>query len=374
MKKHLLAIAALAVVSGTVAAQNVTVYGTMDAGIQSSTKANATGDNQTKMLTGGLYATVWGLKGTEDLGGGMKANFNLEGYFTNNDGAGQIFGGLFGRAANVSLAGSAGEIKLGKQLDPHFLVGFAATDPRGAKETNSGLITWLTGNHVNVAAPTSATQAAGSGSATTSGNNTTSLSNIFLGNAVAYYGSFNGLNVGAAYALGGVAGANSQNSTISVGANYSVAGLTIAGGYSDDKGNVDSDTGKRQAKRWSIGAGYQVTSDIKLKANYMEAKQNNASGVEYIKNEVFGGGIEYKPNANNLVTVAYYDGKNKLGTNDTSKTWLVSEEYSLSKRTTLYGLVANNKGGSGFTYASSMTNTVANATNTVFQLGVAHRF
>jgi predicted porin len=374
MKKHLLAIAALAAISGSVAAQSVTVYGTMDAGIQSSTKANAAGDSQIKMLTGGLAATVWGLKGTEDLGGGMKANFQLEGYFTNNDGAGQIFGGLFGRMANVSLSSSAGEIKLGKQLDPHFLVGFAATDPRGAKETNSGLITWLTGNHVNVATPTSGTQSVGSDGTTTAGHNTTSLSNIFLGNAVAYYGSFNGLNVGVGYALGGVAGDSSQNSTTSVGANYSVAGLTIAGGFSEDNGNVDTNTSKQQAKRWSIGAGYQVTSDIKLKANYMEAKQNNTSGVEYVKNEVFGVGVEYKPNAKNLVSVAYYDGENKLRTNDTSKTWLVSNEYSLSKRTTLYGLVAGNKGGSGFQYASSMLNTLANQTNTVFQLGVAHRF
>jgi len=373
MKKHLLAIAALAAVSGSVAAQNVTVYGTMDAGIQSSTKANAAGDNQTKMLTGGLAATVWGLRGSEDLGGGLKANFNLEGYFTNNDGAGQIFGGLFGRMAYVGLSGNAGSLQLGKQLDPHFLVGFAATDPRGAKETNSGLITWLTGNHVNVGTPTSASQTIASNGTVTTGNNTTSLSNIFLGNAVAYYNSFNGLNVGAAYALGGVAGANNQNSAISFGANYSVAGLTVAGGWSQDNGN-NTDTNKMKAERWSIGAGYQVTGDVKVKANYMEATQKNASGVEYVKNEVFGVGVEYKPNAANLITVAYYDGKNKYGTNDTSKTWLVSEEYSLSKRTTLYGLVASNKGGSGFSYAASMLNTVANSTNTVFQLGVAHRF
>jgi predicted porin len=373
MKKHLLAIAALAAVSGSVAAQNVTVYGTMDAGIQSSTKVGDARDNQTKMLTGGLYATVWGLKGTEDLGGGMKANFNLEGYFTNNDGAGQAFGGLFGRMAYVGLSGSAGSLQLGKQLDPHFLVGFAGTDPRGAKETNSGLITWLTGNHVNVGTPTSGNQTIGSNGDVTTGNNTTSLSNIFLSNAVAYYNSFNGLNVGVAYALGGVAGANSQNSSTSLGANYSVAGLTVAGGWSQDNGN-NADTDRMKAQRWSIGAAYQVTSDAKIKANYMEAKQKDSSGVEFVKNEVFGVGVEYKPNAANLITVAYYDGKNKHGSDDTSKTWLVSEEYSLSKRTTLYGLVATNKGGSGFSYAASMLNTVANGTNTVFQLGVAHRF
>ena len=373
MKKHLLAIAALAAVSGTVAAQNVTFYGTLDGSVKTTTGGAAT---TTKFESGGLYATVWGLKGTEDLGGGLKAGFNLEGYFDTGTGGDQAFGGVFGRAANISVTGSAGTLKVGKQLDPAFLVGFAATDPRGAKENLSGLITWATGNNIYLSHPPLTGPYQGfsnyAGSSVTGGN-TNSVSNIFLNNAVSYTVSMNGLTASLGYSVGGKAGDTSANSVVSLGALYTISGFTVTGSYSEDKGSVANDTGKGKAERWSVGAGYKI-GDVNVKANYMEAKANDGTGVLGIKNEVYGVGVEYNINPANLLTVAYYDGKNKVLANDTSKTWIISNEYSFSKRTTLYGAIAGNKGGSGFTNAANMFNTERGMTNTSYQVGVAHRF
>ena len=368
MKKHLLAIAALAVVSGTVAAQNVTMYGVIDNGIQTQSKTTANAGSKTSMQQGGLVATVWGFTGSEDLGGGLKASFDLQGYIATDTGVGNQFGGVFGRASWVALSSSAGTLKLGKQLDPAVLA-FASTDPRGLKETQSGLITWYTGADARQSA------SAGDG---TAGNhasvNYNQVANIFIANAVTYSNSFNGLNVGIGYSLGETAGDMKANSVQTLGVSYSASGATVSGSYSKNEGPVASNTGKYQSERSSFGLAYQVTPTVKVKANYMKAELNDANGLLTRDNEVYGYGVEYNWNPKNLLTVAYYDGENKKLANDTSKSIIVSNEYSLSKRTTLYALVSSHKGGSQYTEAASMGTTVRNETTTVTQLGIAHRF
>ncbi len=365
MKKHLLAIAALAVVSGTVAAQNVTVYGALDGGIEHQSRDAATGKSITKFGANNLQATVWGFRGTEDLGGGLKAGFNLESYVNTNDGSRNAFttgsngSDLFSRAANISLEGSVGKVVVGRQLDPAFLTGFAATDPRGARERNSGLITWATGAR--------------------SGTNTNQHANIFDSNAVSYYGGFGGLNVGLGYAFGGVAGDTTANSVTTVGANYSNSGVTVSGSYSQNKGATANATSNSEYTRWSTGIGYKVGA-VNLKANYMKMDVKNSSAVTISNNKTYGVGAEYQADAKNLVSVAYYDSKNdknSSGANisgDTSKTWIISDEYSLSKRTVLYATYSNNKGGTNFSQAADMLYTSAGKTNNVTQVGIVHKF
>ena len=90
MKKHLLALAALATVSGVAVAQNVTVYGFLDAGVyQTSNGSSTTGKSMTTMANGGghWFPSMLGFTGTEDIGGGLKANFNLQSSLMNNSGA-----------------------------------------------------------------------------------------------------------------------------------------------------------------------------------------------------------------------------------------------------------------------------------------------
>jgi predicted porin len=363
MKKHLLAIAALAAISGSVAAQNVTVYGVIDNAFQTQSKSGTTGTDGriTSMQRGGLVAPVWGFTGSEDLGGGLKASFDLQGYVDTDTGVGNQFGGVFGRASWVALTSSAGTVKFGKQLDPAILA-FYTTDPRSIKETQSGLITWYTGADANQSATSSSTA------------NSNQIANIFLANAVSYSNSFNGLNVGIGYSFGEKAGDTKANSVVSTGVSYTASGFTISGTYSKNEGPLSADTSKYQSERSSFGLGYQVTPTVKVKANFMKAELNDSTGVLDVDNEVYGYGIEYQWNPKNLFTVAYYDGENKTTANDTSKSIIVSNEYSLSKRTTLYALVSSHKGGSAYSAAASMGTTSQNTTTVVTQLGIAHRF
>src|SRR5688572_13968738 len=82
MQKKLLTMAvASALAMPAVALAQVTVFGTMDGGLRQQTKAlTATGDDSILTANDGLRTTNrWGLRGSEDLGGGLMANFWLEG-------------------------------------------------------------------------------------------------------------------------------------------------------------------------------------------------------------------------------------------------------------------------------------------------------
>jgi predicted porin len=86
MKKLLIATAALAMVAGTAQAQSsVTVYGQIGYGIEQNDVAAGSTTTATQG-TNGLGTSVIGLRGSEDLGGGLKANFHLEGGFNTPDG------------------------------------------------------------------------------------------------------------------------------------------------------------------------------------------------------------------------------------------------------------------------------------------------
>jgi len=115
MKKLLIASAALAMVAGTAQAQSsVTVYGSIDTGYSSveskvttissgaSVKTTVSGIQQSSDVT-----SRWGLRGSEDLGGGMKANFNVEtGIGTGTNAAsGATFGAAAAQNSNTDAAG-----------------------------------------------------------------------------------------------------------------------------------------------------------------------------------------------------------------------------------------------------------------------------
>ena len=141
MKKTLIALAALSAIAGVAQAQSsVTLYGLVDADVgRFTTNVVSAGavksQSQTKVNPEGLNGNRWGMRGSEDLGGGMKAIFNLESGFTIDDGA-QGQGALFGRRANVGLAGDFGTVELGRSSSPysgvaadHTMMGMSKFDP-----------------------------------------------------------------------------------------------------------------------------------------------------------------------------------------------------------------------------------------------------
>lgn len=112
MKKTLLALAALAATSAAFAQSSVTLYGVVDVSVE-----RVKGDHQVNRVSSSNLATSrLGFKGTEDIGGGLKANFALEsavGADTGANGGGTAR--FFDRAAWAGLSGGAGEIRLGRQ-------------------------------------------------------------------------------------------------------------------------------------------------------------------------------------------------------------------------------------------------------------------
>jgi predicted porin len=128
MKKTLIALAAIGAMTGVAHAQSsVTLYGLVDAYIgQTATQTSSSNPalvkpklTQNVVNSNGQNNSRWGMRGTEDLGGGMKGVFVLEGGFNTDTGAFNNIspqgGGLFGRQAWVGLSGGFGTVGLGRQ-------------------------------------------------------------------------------------------------------------------------------------------------------------------------------------------------------------------------------------------------------------------
>jgi predicted porin len=103
-------------------ASNVTIYGLADSGIEHLTNVNAAGQSLTRMPTlAGSFPSAIGFRGTEDLGGGLKAIYNLEMGYSVDGGQLQNGGRLFGRSAWVGLQGNFGTLMLGRMINMTYI-------------------------------------------------------------------------------------------------------------------------------------------------------------------------------------------------------------------------------------------------------------
>ena len=135
MKKSLIALAVLAASGAAMAQSSVTLFGVVDATVRYVD--GGTNGNIWSLTNSGYNSSRLGFRGTEDLGGGLSASFWLEAGVNNDNGTGsnsstnnQVTGtttsptggqGLtFNRRSTVSLAGSWGEVRLGRDFVPYF--------------------------------------------------------------------------------------------------------------------------------------------------------------------------------------------------------------------------------------------------------------
>ncbi|MEG2964592.1 MAG: porin, partial [Janthinobacterium sp.] len=118
MKKTAFSLAAMAVLAAAAGAaqaqSNVTVYGLLDVGVDNTSNASPSKGSVSHVSSGGMNTSRWGIRGSEDLGGGLKAVFNLEGGILMDTGAAD--GALFKRQAYVGLEGSYGRLVLGRSF------------------------------------------------------------------------------------------------------------------------------------------------------------------------------------------------------------------------------------------------------------------
>ncbi|KAG0164460.1 hypothetical protein DFQ30_009929 [Apophysomyces sp. BC1015] len=204
MKKSLLALAAWGAFAGAAHAQSsVTLYGIIDEGLNYT--SNSGGHTLWSLSSGVMQGSRWGLRGTEDLGGGLKAIFTLENGFDVNTGKFDRGGLEFGRQAFVGLSSSRfGTLTLGRQYDS--VVDYVG--PLEAGNQWGGYIAVHPGDLDNF-------------------NNT-----YRANNSIKYTSpNFAGLSFGGLYSLGGVAGDFSRNQVFSLGAGYTNGPLVLGAGY-----------------------------------------------------------------------------------------------------------------------------------------------
>lgn len=293
MKKNLIALAVLAASGAAFAQSSVSVYGVADIWLGS---VNAAGKSTTMMQSGGVAASRFGFKGTEDLGGGLKANFLLEQGFNIDTGAATA-GQAFSRQSYVGLSGGFGEVRLGKSWTAYDDISGAANSGfDSALSPNAGI--WVSGgynanpsNGIYYAAPAmgglTAAVSYSLNEKAVGGKESTSFNVVYAGGP---------LMVGAAYQLDqtyNTASAADQKFT-RLNASYDLGVAKLLGNYgrADLAGNVTNE--------WQIGANVPVSKALTLSAGV--ARSADDFGVK----------------------------ATRTGTS------LVAA-YSLSKRTTVYG-------------------------------------
>ncbi len=365
MKKTTVALATLAALSSfhqwAQAQSGVTLYGVLDAGIQSFSNQNLTNHSNTTFAgNGGELSNAWGLKGIEDIGSGMKVVYTLEGApnLANGRGTGLDLnsnGGLFGRQAFVGLIAPWGLITLGQQADPAF-VSFVATDPRGTAQSFSGLQTWVNSSYTSGVA----------------GDLPNTYFNIFDSNAVGYRIKAGHFDLGLLYGFGGQTAGSSNGSIFSVGATYQEGGLVIsAGAYHDRTANADTSRVYNSLSEYHLGLGYSW-SDWSVKGFWMQAGPNHETqppfttvlgtgvlGYDKFSNVGVGGAYKWSPALS--FNAAYYQNHDSTQGGH-MRMFALGADYALSKHTGLYGMIGSAREGGGKNFGGGNLITMSDAT------------
>jgi predicted porin len=148
------------------------LYGLVDAGVEFINNVGANGGSVHRMpgLSGGQLPSRWGLRGTEDLGGGLRAVYTLEAGFAADSGVSLQGGRAFGRQAFVGLSGDWGTLTLGRHWTMTF---FSVLDADVIGPSTFGMAAF-----------------------------DPYLPNARVDNSISYRGTFSGVTVGATYSLG----------------------------------------------------------------------------------------------------------------------------------------------------------------------------
>jgi predicted porin len=384
MKKLVLALMLAAGFGVAQAADQIQVYGIIDAGVVVTDGVGTGGkQNATEMVSGTMYTSRFGVKGTEDLGNGLQAGFNLEMQVMPNDGtqgASSSSGapnGPFQRASNVSLGGSFGKVTLGRQVSAayqSFLVG----DVQEGRNFGTGAIFYLDGSSFG-------------GTTTKSGVNSLTGSS-FLSNAVRYdtpaFGPVSGTLF---YTVGGVAGDGTLGNTDASSRRIAIVNFNQGALKSSVFYNTaDDSAGNEVATVYGVGANYTV-GKAKIGAGYTSLKNPSKANQANSNFDLIQLTGAYRVAPKIELSAGFYDLSDKQNGGNDSKITSLMASYEFSKRTNAYAGVAHsqNRGTSGFSAfggGSANLNSQAGAGNypsvystagfdqTAYTIGLVHRF
>ena len=266
MKKTLVALAALATVGAAFAQSSVTLYGRIDASVASQETKNTgfvagvTTDPGIQIRSGAHTGSRWGLRGSEDLGGGLKAIFTLEQGFNIDTGAASVAANQFHRQAFVGLGGGFGTLTVGRQYD--------IVDNLYGKYDSMGYSGYGAMNYVfNVGCAAAGIGSGGTGDCIARQNNSVMYSTPAMG----------GFNLSAMWAPGEnrVPGVTSAGKMYGLMASYANGPIDIGGGWQSNKA-----TGAAAATtNYLIGGSYDLKV-AKLFAEIEGGKNKVANGQD----------------------------------------------------------------------------------------------
>lgn len=313
MKKSLIAMAVLAASGAAMAQSSVTVYGGLDVSIaneKNSTQAGSQG-SVAKLNNGGsgFNTSKIGFKGTEDLGGGLKANFQIETTVSNDAPAATSLGD---RQAWVGVSGGFGAIQLGRVWNPYDDARATANDTFNANFASSFNV-WRgyqdrTTNGLRYDTPTiagftgSVAYSFGEDkTATAKASNQTSFNlNYSNGPIVANLahqidkdnnvgaGLFNDLSD---LRPAGGTGAGKTTYTL-INGSYDLGVAKLIAGYNTVKATAVGVAGSNKANEWNLGVEVPFGANLSAAAGYAQSKVKE-SGVESEKTKGYSLAVKY---------------------------------------------------------------------------------
>lgn len=358
MKLHRLALACAIATPALAHAQatgsSVTLYGVIDTGIEYVNHVGAAGQSVTRMNSlSGTVPSRWGLRGSEDLGGGMKANFALESGFAPDSGVSNQGNRLFGRQAWVGLSGNWGQVSLGRQYTMLFWAMLDA-DILGPNTFGSGSLDAY-------------------------------IPNARADNAIAYKGKFGGLTLGATYSFGrdvanagpSPAGTNCAGESAadhsacrewSALVQYETQRFGVAAAYDSIRGGAGAFGGLTRSG-WSDDrlslSGYVLLANTKIGAGWLR-RDNEANPTP--RSDLWYAGASYDITpawniAGQVFYLRYHHSDNK------AILYALRGTYSFSKRTSIYATAGyiNNDGQSALSVSNGSAG--ANPAPGVSQMG-----
>ena len=340
MQKKIIALAIAAAFATPVAmaeTANVNVYGFIDGGMRSSTSGGVTTNT---FGTGTYNSNRWGIKGSEDMGDGLKATFNLEGGLNTGTGAVDSSPNLFGRIATVGLISDFGKVDLGRQFSVSFKT-INAYEP-------------FRQNYITLTYPFATASA------------------IFYDNDISYTAKFGDLVVMAEHTVPGTG--DDSTSASALGFRYVTDTIFAGAAYTATK--AAAATNNADAKHITVGGGFNF-GDGKIYVGYAKNEVAPVNTLITNTNAITTNmwvGASYNVSTKIGVTAAYYKRTNTASVTPptavvdlNSARMMVAATYGLSKRTNLYAEIDK-------TTTETGTTTVTSADSNGYSLGVAHTF
>jgi predicted porin len=352
MQKTLLSLALLGCVGVSQAQSNTTLYGVVDAMYTYGTGELA---RKTALGSGGNMTSRWGIRGSEVIGGGFSAEYNLEmqhftdtgegqGTNTNNQTTGATTGIIsFARRATVSLKGEVGELRLGRDFTAHYR-NRVEVDPFG----NAGV---------------GASQAFSGSIGGVISTRASNMVGYFLPTMGGVYGQIQ-------YYLGENVSGNVQSNN--------GTGLTARIGYENGPINVSLASGKTQYATTAsvgnitssnIGVRYTLGEFALMGGLYRDEIRSTAP--LHAKGWLLAGTWQQGASQVKLALSQY--GTDAIN-NPSTRKLAVGTVYNLSKRTALYATVAKVANSGGAAVALNGALTKANASSSGADIGVRHTF